>query len=55
MSSIRKAIAAGVGAMGTGLVASVSDGAFTLLDIVIVVGGTLATFGATWGMTNEPM
>jgi len=50
---MRKAIAAGIGALGTGLIASVADGAFTLIDVVIVIGGTLATFGATWGISND--
>ena len=53
MSQIRKAIAAGIGTLGTGLVSAAVDGTFAWVEVLVVVGGALATFGATWGMVNS--
>jgi len=53
MSNIRKAIASSIVALGTGVGAIALDGEFKILEILVVVGGTLVAFGTTWGVPND--
>ena len=62
MKGFKKAVAAGVGAVGTGMltVAATLTASDTSLDVktgivsgLVILGGGLATFGATYMATNE--
>jgi hypothetical protein len=53
MTTFRKALAAGIGALGTGLIAVASDGSITWVELVIVLGGTLVTGASTYRITND--
>lgn len=54
MGTIKKAIAAAIVACGTGLtVIATSDAEIGTKSVLVVVGGTLVAFGATWKVTND--
>lgn len=54
MKGIRKAIAAGIVACGTGIGALAgSEGEINAKAILAIVGGTLIAFGTTWKVSND--
>lgn len=62
MSRAKKAIAAGIGAVGTGMLSVAAtlaasdtslDAKTGIISVLIIIGGGLATAGATYGVTND--
>ena len=54
MNSMRKAYAAAIVALGTGIgTIAVSPGEIGIKQVLVVIGGTLVAFGATWKTVND--
>jgi hypothetical protein len=53
MKAVRKALVAGGVAAAATLGAGLSDGNFTLAELLVALGAGLAGFAATWKVSNE--